>query len=230
MHNGPYKKLQEHSSNNSTLLVCSDIFGINPALQAFFKDWRGELRLLSPYTKQQHFSDDEKAYQYFQQQGGLDSYRQKLRQILQQLAIAQQTKPQKVIAVGFSAGAAALWCELGCGPAHKLDGEPEQKLTSSAAAKRQTAMIQQAFCFYGGQIRHFAELNPGCQTELIWAQERHFDVKALAKALSGKANVSSRHCAYSHGFINPKSGGYHKQGAAYYQRWLMSKLLGGKAA
>lgn len=232
MHNGQYKKLPKSRAHNCTLLVCSDIFGINPALQAFFSGLDGELLLLSPYTKQQHFCDDEKAYQYFQQQGGLDSYRQKLRQTLNHLAIQQHQQQQTVIAVGFSAGAAALWCELGgelaaelgSELAHELDGELAAELANSAAAKPQSTVIQQAFCFYGGQIRHFADLSPACQTELIWAQERHFDVKALATVLNGNKNVSSRHCGYSHGFINPKSAGYHKQGAAYYQRWLLSKL------
>ena len=204
--------MQKNGANNTILLVCSDIFGISPALQAFFSSWRGALLLLSPYSKQQHFSDDKKAYQYFQQQGGLDSYRLKLRQTLNQLAIQQLNQPKTVIAVGFSAGAAAIWCELGL------------ELATTATQLNQSRLVQQAFCFYAGQIRHFPELTPCCPTTLIWTQEPHFDVKALSSALADKHNVSQILCRYHHGFINPKSGGYHKQGAVYYQRWLMAKL------
>lgn len=242
--NGQYKKLPKNRpknrNNNCTLLVCSDIFGINPALEAFFRDWQGELLLLSPYAKQQHFSNDEQAYQYFLQHGGLDSYRQKLRQTLHQLATAQQT----VLAVGFSAGAAALWCELSCEPGGNPGYEPgcgsgdkpgckvgsqrvSEQVTNSALATQAAPGLQfvrQAFCFYGGQIRHFAELSPCCPTTFIWAQEPHFDVKALSGVLAQKHHVSSYISHYQHGFINPKSAGYHKQGAAYYQRWFMAKL------
>lgn len=210
--NGQYKKWQKNRASNCTLLVCSDIFGISAELQAFCQDWRGELLLLSPYSQQQHFSNDEKAYQYFQQQGGLDSYRKKLQQTLRQLATLPQSQQQTVIAVGFSAGAAALWCELGFAQ------------NSKTPSKNRACVVQQAFCFYGGQIRHFAQLNPCCPTTLIWAQESHFDVNLLAAALADKHNVSNSLCRYNHGFINPQSGGYHKQGAAYYQRWLMSRL------
>jgi len=226
--NGQYKKLPKNRNNNCTLLVCSDIFGNNPALEAFFRDWQGELLLLSPYAKQQHFSNDEQAYQYFLQHGGLDSYRQKLRQTLHQLATAQQT----VLAVGFSAGAAALWCELSCelgvGASDKPGSVQGGEQTTNSASATQAApglqFVRQAFCFYGGQIRHFAELSPCCPTTFIWAQEPHFDVKALSGVLAQKHHVSSYISHYQHGFINPKSAGYHKQGAAYCQRWLMAKL------
>lgn len=228
MHSSQNKKLPKNRpktrNNNCTLLVCTDIFGINPALEAFFRDWQGELLLLSPYAKQQDFSDDKQAYQYFQQHGGLDSYRQKLRLTLHQLATAQQT----VLAVGFSAGAAALWCELSCERGIGAGDKPGSEQTTNSASATQAApglqFVRQAFCFYGGQIRHFAELSPCCPTTFIWAQEPHFDVEALSGVIAQKHQVRCYLSRYKHGFINPKSAGYHKQGAAYYQRWLMSKL------
>jgi dienelactone hydrolase len=234
----------KNSTSNRTLLVCSDIFGITPALQTFFTGWRDELLWLSPYRQQHYFSDDQAAYHYFQQQGGLDSYRHKLRQTFYQLAVQQQQK--HVIAVGFSAGAAALWCELaselgrGLGSAlrHKqeivaapeLKGKSANEPPTNGFSFHTSALVQQAFCFYGGQIRHFAALSPSCPTTLIWAQERHFDVEALAGVVAEKHHVSSHLCRYHHGFINPYSNAYHKQGAAYYQRWLMTKLLDCKAS
>ena len=240
MRSSQYKKLPKNSPNNGTLLVCSDIFGITPALKSFFSDWHGELLLLSPYTQELHFADEKNAYQYFQQQGGLDSYRQKLRLMLVQLAAQQQHLQKNVIAVGFSAGAAALWCELGCELGSELgcelrakqDSVPEPELKGNPGIERpencvsvnKSALVQQAFCFYGGQIRHFAALTPSCATTLIWAQEPHFDVQALAAVVAEKQHISSYLCRYQHGFINPKSAGYHKQGAAYYQRFLLAKL------
>lgn len=186
------------------LLVCSDIFGVTPALQAQFSAWRAPLLWLSPYQQTHQFQHEEQAYRHFVKQGGLDSYRQKLQQLLQQLSQQDaQSCQMPLLAVGFSAGAAALWCEI---------------------AQIQPGVIKQAFCFYGGQIRFYPELQPQCPTSLIWTKEQHFDVKALAQAVSGTANVSSRCCDYGHGFLNPSSLQYHKQGAAYYQRWLLQQL------
>lgn len=192
--------MRKNHNHQLPLLVCSDIFGITPALQALFRPWRGPLLWLSPYQQSHQFQHDEQAYRYFLQQGGLDSYRHKLQQLLQNHA---QSSSAPLLAVGFSAGAAALWCE---------------------AAAIEPGLIKQAFCFYGGQIRNYPELQPKCPTSLIWARESHFDVKALAQTVAATANVSSRFCQYGHGFINPASAQYHKQGAAFYQRWLLQQL------
>lgn len=182
------------------LLVCTDIFGATPDLLTMFRPWRGQLQVLSPYDKPYQFPDEQRAYQHFQQQGGLEHYRHKLQLLLLEQRLSAQTP---LLAVGFSAGAAALWCE---------------------SAMLSAGLIAQAYCFYGGQIRHYAELQPQCPTSLLWALETHFDQRQLAARLAGMPHVSSKHCHYAHGFMNPASANYRKQGAAYYQRWLMAQL------
>ncbi len=55
----------------TTLLVCTDIFGITAQLQQWLTALPVTVELLSPYPQQQQFADDEAAYQFFTAQGGL---------------------------------------------------------------------------------------------------------------------------------------------------------------
>jgi dienelactone hydrolase len=183
-----------------SLLVCTDIFGITPALQAWLAPLTAQPLLLSPYDQMVEFSDDGTAYQFFTQQGGLTAYQQKLKQYL-----AQQQGP--LVVLGFSAGAAVLWSAMAIG----VQGQHGSQL-------------QQAWLFYGGQIRLQPQLQPCCPTKLIWSQESHFDVAALHQQLSTTDLVDSELTCYAHGFLNPASQGYHPEAATHYQRWLTREL------
>lgn len=186
----------QQRAKTTTLLVCTDIFGITAPLQQWLSALPVTVELLSPYPQQQQFADDEAAYQFFTAQGGLALYQQKLTHWL-------QSRAEPVNALGFSAGAAVLW---------------------SAMAAQPKLPIKRSWLFYGGQIRQQAELQPQCPTQLIWAQESHFDVVALHQQLAAKPLVQSELTSYPHGFINPASRGYRPAAAASYQQWLASAL------
>lgn len=189
------------------LLVASDIFGKTPELSHWLKPiahtCNATLQLLSPYPESPDASamlthsgtTDAMAYQHFLASGGLEAYRQKLQQQLACFA-------EPVTAIGFSAGAAALW---------QLAAQPNSG-------------IGRLIAFYGGQIRNFSTLQPLIATTCIWSEEPHFDVAALHHQLKQQPLVSSALTSYQHGFINPYSAGFNQQAAGYYQQWLINHL------
>lgn len=189
------------------LLVATDIFGTTPALRetlAILPDvLNGQLELTlcqpdSCVNTSTVFADDQLAYQAFLQHGGLALYQQQVQSAL------QQQQPDLVL--GFSAGAAALWCSL-----------------SSAAA---AGSAGQALLCYGGQIRQYSELTPHWPVTCLWSNESHFDVVALQQQLSQSGTVRQQHWPQRHGFINPHSTGYDAGAAAvFWQRcrqWIQS--------
>jgi len=194
------------------LLVATDIFGETAELL----DWLMPvveaadltLQVVSPYTMpftnpsslpasavNPECSPDQHAYQRFVQQGGIDAYAKKLQ-------LNFDAQHEEFIALGFSAGAAALW---------------------QLAAKPQL-WLKQLLGFYGGQIRHCSELQPLVSTTLIWAQEAHFDVDQLHRQLQQTTFVHSNLTPYQHGFINPLSVGYNREAASDYQQWLIENV------
>jgi dienelactone hydrolase len=196
------------------LLVATDIFGETPALVAWLTPIMQAadftLELVSPYAKpfaakavastaefapQPARATDELAYQQFVQHGGMNAYVEKLQRSF-------RNQQQEFIALGFSAGAAALW---------QLAAQPQP-------------WFKQAYCFYGGQIRHCSELQPLISTTLIWAQETHFAVEQLHQQLQQRALVQSYLTSYPHGFINPHSAGFNPEAASYYQQWLIENI------
>ncbi len=182
------------------VLVCTDIFGMTPALTAWLAPITAHPLVLSPYDQVVEFSDDMAAYQFFTEQGGLAAYQQKLHQYL-----AQQQNPLFVL--GFSAGAAVLWSAI-----------------ATETLAQHCAQFQHAWLFYGGQIRLQPQLQPSCPTTLIWSQENHFDVVALHQQLSSTDKVDSELTGYAHGFLNPASQGYDAKAARHYQLWLKNEL------
>lgn len=192
------------------LLVATDIFGETPELLAWLKPIAASskmiLKLVSPYSNPQNqlltkhnvsstkiqITPDTEAYQLFLQQGGMTGYLEKLQSILK----SQQGTYK---AIGFSAGAAALW---------QLSATPQPGL-------------QLYIGFYGGQIRHCPELQPLVATSLIWAQEANFDIDQLHHQLLARPLVQSYLTSFQHGFINPNSAGYNHEAASYFQQWLI---------
>lgn len=200
------------------LLVATDIFGETPELLGWLAPIAaasgGRLELVAPYPKPlvkdlvtpadiaadraAESSADEQAYQQFLAHGGLSAYVEKLQQRL-------KIQQEPYVAIGFSAGAAALW---------QLAASPQ-------------AGLRHLFAFYGGQIRHYAELVPLAHTTLIWAEETHFDVRQLEQQLAQQPQVTSQLTPYQHGFINPYSVGYNNKAASDYQRWLIENINAG---
>lgn len=189
------------------LLVASDIFGHTEALNAALAQLvlqGAALRISicqpdSCRIENRRFANDEQAYQAFMQQGGLAVYQQQL-----STALSQQ---QPDLVLGFSAGAAALWCAL-------------SELPAAATPAR-------ALLCYGGQIRQHVALQPKLAVTCLWSDETHFDVRALQCALAVQTNVLQQHWPYHHGFINPLSKNYQRDGATEFWRRCQLWLSGG---
>jgi hypothetical protein len=193
------------------LVVATDIFGITTELvnwlQPIVETLQLEVVMVSPYAEdflpvEAGMLDavapraDDHAYQSFLKHGGLDFYTQKLQH-------CAESQPQAFMALGFSAGAAALW-----------------QVSASSSS-----LFKQAVCFYGGQIRFSSDLQPKVPTTLIWAQESHFDVEALHLKLSQYPTVNSILTMYAHGFVNPHSTGFHQEAARQFQHRLIQMLM-----
>ncbi|MGE4293139.1 MAG: dienelactone hydrolase family protein [Desulfovibrio sp.] len=112
------------------------------------------------------------------------------------LAERAASLPKPLLAVGFSAGAVAVWA-LAC-----ADGVD----------------LSRAICFYGSGIRHLADQKPCCPVDMILPlREPHFDVAALARMLAAHPDVTCHLCPWLHGFMNPLSREYAPEG---YALWL----------
>ncbi|WP_430455647.1 hypothetical protein [Rheinheimera sp.] len=186
------------------LLVATDIFGATTALQqalaALQADNRKlEIEICQPDSCQSVpvFADDQLAYQAFVQQGGLERYQLQVKARLQEHSAD--------LLLGFSAGAAALWCVLN---------------TVTAGAGK-------ALLCYGGQIRQYAELAPQWPVTCLWSDEPHFDVRALQLRLQQHPQLQQQHWTWPHGFINPHSKGYQPDASAEFwqrcQQWLTAE-------
>jgi hypothetical protein len=166
-------------------IILSDVFGITPALIQL-KDKLGANRIIDPYDgKFMSFINEADAYSYFVKEVGHDIY---LSQIVKYLLKIEC----KTTLIGFSIGASAIW-----------------RLSEDNTINN----IEQAFCFYGSQIRNYTQIVPQFKTHLIFPKkETHFDVSKLIQKLKNKDNVHITQVEYLHGFMNSHSNNFDKVG------------------
>lgn len=189
------------------VLVLSDIFGLCAGLDRLLADLSqagAVVQLIDPYQgKRQQFADEANAYAEYSAQCGHDVYATIAAQALQ-----NSLQPYD-IAVGFSAGATALWCSLA-----NIDG----------------SRVKQAILFYPGQIHQYLAVKPPIPTHIIFgACEPHFAVADICQQLQAKPGVSAQHTHFKHGFMNPASNAFEEQGYQHYAR-LIVRALSGNAA
>lgn len=138
------------------LLIASDIFGATTDLDALagtLSPWCSHVDMVDPFQGARNgFSDEEHAYAAFHAVGGMDAYVERcLEGIL--------AGPAPAYALGFSAGASALWKALSEAP---------------------NGAIARAQLFYGRQIRHFPDCHPACPVHLVFpARETSFSIEEL---------------------------------------------------
>lgn len=169
------------------ILLVSDIFGNCVSLKPLQADLAAlgySVTLLDPYQgRSQHFADEAEAYQAYSSQCGHDRYAATVAQAL--------TRPY-AFALGFSAGATALWRALGAADA---------------------GQITRAVLFYPGQIHQHLAVRPTLPVQVIFGHsEPHFNVAAICKELGQKPGVIAEHAAYGHGFMNPASKAFDSAG------------------
>ncbi|MGP9800428.1 dienelactone hydrolase family protein [Rheinheimera sp. NSM] len=192
---------------NKQVLVVSDIFGRCAGLNRLAQDLAAacavQLQLIAPYQGvAQHFADEQQAYAAYSSQCGPDVY-------AAQVVQALQTAPQPfALAIGFSAGASALW---------------------RALADTTVNRVKQALLFYPGQIYQHIALNPQVPTQVIFGDsEPHFAVADICCQLQQKPGLSAVVTPFAHGFMNEASKAFNE---AAYQQYLavLTRLLVGLA-
>ncbi|MBN2429671.1 MAG: hypothetical protein JXK94_15155 [Deltaproteobacteria bacterium] len=175
-------------------IVVTDIFGKTPALEKLCKAVGGDVDIIDPYAgKFMGVMTEEQAYGFFMANTGVETYCDLLLSRLEKI-------PSPGILIGFSVGASAIW----------------QISESLSRAK-----VKRAVCFYGSQVRHLAEINPGFVVDFVLPKhEPGFDIDELANRLAGKKNVVLHKTPYLHGFMNELSKNYNKSGYTQYIDWL----------
>ena len=177
-----------------SVVVLSDIFGVCSGLERLVADLRqcsAKLHLVDPYQgKAQQFANEEQAYAAYTAHCGHDAY-------AALAAEALQHSPQPFdLAIGFSAGATALW---------------------RALAATDSGKIKQAVLFYPGQIHRHLTLKPQVPVQVIFGHsEPHFAVADICQQLQ-QQGVTAISTSYAHGFINPASKAFDEEG---YQQYL----------
>lgn len=167
-----------------SIILVSDVFGKTPALIKLSEELNAKA-IVDPYNGlNMGFKNEAEAYSYFMEQIGLESYLAELRK-----KIESTHSPSTLI--GFSIGASAIW-----------------RLSENISAD----VVQRAICFYGSQIRHFTNVVPQIEIELIFPKsESHFDVLELQASLAKKPNVKTSKIDCLHGFMNYESDNYNQQ-------------------
>lgn len=177
-----------------TVLVFTDIFGLCSGLSRLLADLRqsgATLHLVDPYQgKTQQFADEEQAYAAYTAICGHDAYA-----ALAAEALQHSSQPFD-LAIGFSAGATALW---------------------RALAETDSSKLKQAILFYPGQLHRHLALKPQVATQVIFGHsEPHFAVADICQQLQ-QQGVTAISTPYAHGFINPASKAFDEVG---YQQYL----------
>lgn len=181
-------------------LLVTDIFGDGPWLQQVRETIEpyAQITCVSPYSSKQAFDHEHQAYQAYCQDCGHENYLYKVRAALQQLSTY-------TLALGFSAGASALWRALS-----DYSGDH----------------VQHFIGFYPGQIRNALALNTQISTTLVFpSHESHFDLVPVKSALRKKDKVEVLDSAWLHGFMNPCSEGFHVYGQKMGLEIIEQKLM-----
>ncbi|MBI3285475.1 MAG: dienelactone hydrolase family protein [Burkholderiales bacterium] len=180
------------------VLIATDVFGNTPAVASLVRQLGVTALVVSPHEEERQFRNEQLAYQAFLAIGGVARYADKLAQVLQQEQINY--------AIGFSAGASALWIN---------------------ASQPQAALLQAMTLFYGSRIRDQRTLLPRCPVRLIFAeQEAAFDPAELAADLQRRGHAAEIAKGSRHGFMNPYSRGSCVKAQARYTQELQEQMQG----
>lgn len=195
-----------------TLIIVSDVFGNTPALQnlsdTLAKMTHSDVDIVDPYDgEMMNFANEQEAYDHFTLHVGLTVYTEKLQAIINR-------DTEKVILLGFSVGASAIW---------QLSSNSKQNKTAQTTFGN--SMVQAAIGFYGSQIRHLTEVSPEFPIALIFPQsEQHFCVNDLMTKLADKSQLTLSQVNHLHGFMNTLSKNYNHKAYLYYCDWLGNKI------
>lgn len=180
------------------LILVTDIFGNTPHVADMAEELfpvYANIQVVDPYEGvHPDFGSEQEAYEHFQEACGLE----KLTGMTEKAILSGRSR---VIAVGFSVGATAVW-----------------DLAGRAAVSRN---MHRAICFYGSRIREKLHIKPQCETIVIFPRhEDQCDVDAIHDTLCGRNNITCIKTQYLHGFMNPCSRNFQEEGFRTYMNWL----------
>lgn len=164
------------------ILIATDVFGHTAAVDALVRQWHQPALIVSPFSDNtRQFYSEQEAYQAFLAEGGIRRFAEKL------LSAMEQHQASLRFAIGFSAGASALWIN---------------------SVKPVAANLQNAVLFYGSRIREYRDIQPLCPVRLIFAeQEAAFNAQELVQDLHTRGHHAELVKGSKHGFMNAYSRG-----------------------
>lgn len=181
--------------STTAMVILHEIYGINDFIreqgqmyyQMGFDVYCPNLLNRTPFL----YTQSDVAYQYFREHVGF-TIEQTIKPFMQLL----QKKYDKVILLGFSAGATIAWR---CSEDTPCNG---------------------IIACYGSRIRDYLEVSPVCPTLLLFAKHDSFPVLATVQQLQEKANLEVKIFAASHGFFDQYTAHYHQEQAIQAQGWI----------
>jgi len=180
------------------LITVTDIFGKTKCFDKIINEISPlytSVEIVDPYHgKEIDFKNEQEAYQYFQDEMGLDKYTEKLSKKL------EGKENEKTVLLGFSIGASAIWV-----------------LSEGQILSAETKGI----CFYSSQLRYYLDINPKFLIDLYFSKsEPSYNVEEVIESLSDKSYVKCFRTPYYHGFMNEKSKNFNVQGYRQYIKYI----------
>ncbi|MCI1821870.1 dienelactone hydrolase family protein [Megasphaera sueciensis] len=170
------------------LVILPEIYGINPFIEEVKKKYQDlGFCVFSPNLLLRPYfpyTEREEAYLFFQSHIGFGAYKD-IDYLMEEL----QASYEKVIILGFSVGATLAWRCSGRG---HVDG---------------------IVACYGSRIREYLEVEPRCDSLLLFAEKDSFSVTTVHRAVSSKKSVQSIILPAAHGFFDRYSERYDKEQA-----------------
>lgn len=183
-------------TKKNAMIILHEIYGVN----AFIKDQCHQYKQMGfdvscpNLINRKPFSYHEvkQAYETFMLNVGFDYYHE-----INDMICQLKEKYEKVVVVGFSAGATLAWR---CCENQKCDG---------------------LIACYGSRIRDYTELNPNCPVLLLTARESAFDINEMIVKLQNKGNMRIIEFDADHGFLDAYSSHYDESSTKKAEEYIL---------
>ncbi len=184
------------TASSPVLLIVTDVFGNTPAIASFARQFPLPSLIAAPVHEQPaQYPNEQVAYHAFIAEGGVATYASHVADLI------QQHQDSLRFAIGFSAGASALWLNSG-----------------NTAMSR----LERTVLFYGSRIRDHREIQPLCPVHMIFAeQEVAFEPAELVSDLRRRNHNAELVRGSKHGFMNPYSNGFCLKTQERYMKELL---------
>lgn len=167
--------MKETAGSMRTIILIHEVRGVTDNLRRL-----GDLlasrgfSVLVPSLYPDGFSgdDEEAAYRKFFAEVGIERAKRKIDSLI------ETNQNGDLTVIGFSVGATVAWLE---------SANPG---------------VKSVIGVYGSRIREYLDVSPLADTQLLFCEERSFDVKAILPPLNAKPRVTARMIEGAHGFYS----------------------------